>query len=811
MPAKSVYMKGLAASLIVLACFPSLIFAQQNAKLSGYVAAKDKAVIESGAVSLLRVKDSSVVKMTAITKAGAFLLEDLASGNYLLATNVLGYARMLQPVTVMASQQVKTDTIFLEPVTASLGNVTVRTQKPFIEMKAGVTIINVDAAISNVGATALEVLEKSPGVAVDKDGNISLKGKQNVLVWLDGKQTYLPPADLATMLGNLPASQLEQIEIMTNPTAKYDAAGSSGIIHIRTKKLRTSGLNGNLTVAYGQGRFYKTNETALLNYRNGKFNLFFSYGYFGNRSFTDLYALRTYYAADDVTVRARYEQPGALFSTARGHNIKTGVDYTLSSKTSIGVVLIGNFLNRTNGGNSPAYWLNAAGQKDSSILTTSDNSAHWRNIGTNVNVRHTLSKTSELTADFDYLGYRTENNQFFQNTFSNSSTVEGLKGILPSQVDIFSGKADYSLGLAQGWKLESGWKSARVNTDNVADYYALLNGGYTPDLGKTNHFIYHETIHALYGNILHEAGKITVQAGLRFESTAYDATQKGNAARKDSSFSKQYQGLFPSAMFSIQADSNHSFSLSAGRRIDRPAFQKLNPFVFVINKYTYQQGNPFFKPQFTWNLEFTHNYRDKLLTTLSYAYTKDYFSQIFYANANNIIVYSEGNLGKMQNYGISVSTQLQPAKVWSMNFSVSVNHKRIEGYVWSPLTASLTQVNLNMNNQFRLKKGWGLELSGFYNGAEQELQEITDPTGQLAAGVSKQLFKNKATVKLNVRDIFYTQAMKGFTIFEHATEYFKLTRDSRVVNLALTWRFGKSSSNNRANREIEEGKRMGNG
>jgi iron complex outermembrane receptor protein len=234
--------------------------------------------------------------------------------------------------------------------------------------------------------------------------------------------------------------------------------------------------------------------------------------------------------------------------------------------------------------------------------------------------------------------------------------------------------------------------------------------------------------------------------------------------------------------------------------------------VFVINKYTYQQGNPFFKPQFTWNLEFTHNFKDLLLTSLSYSYTKDYFSQIFYANANNIIVYSEGNLGRMQNYGISVSTQLQPAKIWSLNFSASLNYKKIEGYVWSPLTASLTQANLNMSNQFRLKKGWAFELSGFYNSSEQELQEITDPTGQLSVGVSKQLFNNKASIKLNARDVFYTQAMKGFTIFEHATEYFKLTRDTRVVNLAFTWRFGKTFKDTRrsAGGATEESKRMGN-
>jgi iron complex outermembrane receptor protein len=802
---------AIVAFVIVCLC-NTVLFAQTGAKVSGYVADDKKSPVESGTVSLLKAKDSSLVKITTVSKTGLFELENIKPGSYLLSTQVLGFGRSLVTVTVTAGNPVMTDTIFLQPVANSLGNVTVRSQKPFIEMKAGTTIVNVEASVTNVGANALEVLEKSPGVSVDRDGNISLKGRQNVLVWLDGKQTYLPPADLAVLLSSMPATQLDQIEIMTNPTAKYDAAGSTGIIHIKTKKLRTQGLNGTLTLGYGQGRYYKTNNSLLLNYRNSSFNAFLTYSYAGNKGFTDLYAKRTYYDNDDVTVRALYEQPGYLFGHGRSHTVKTGIDYTVSTNTSMGLVLTGIFSNRLSGGNSPAYWINKSGTIDSSILTTSDNSTDWRNLGINLNLRHNFSKTQELAVDVDHLGYRIENNQYFINTISTTNSSDALKGYLPSTVNIMSGKADYSETFTSGLKLEAGWKSARVNTDNIADYYAQSSGGaWNPDLGKTNHFIYQETIHALYTNLSKQSGKLTMQAGLRYENTSYDANQRGNAMRKDSSFSRRYDGLFPSAMLTIEADSSNSFSVTAGRRLDRPAFQKLNPFVFVINKYTYQQGNPYFKPQYTWNLELTHSFKNILMTSVSYGYTRDYFSQIFYATADNIIIYSEGNLGKMINYGISVSTQLQPIKIWSLTLSGSLNHKIIEGEVWSEMRTSFNTVNINMNNQFRLRKGWSFELSGFFNSGEQELQEITDPSGQVAAGVSKQLLNNKATLKFSVRDIFYTQWMKGFTVFEHATEYFKLTRDTRVANIAFTWRFGKTYKDNRRPNVgvTEESKRMG--
>ena len=320
-----------------------------------------------------------------------------------------------------------------------------------------------------------------------------------------------------------------------------------------------------------------------------------------------------------------------------------------------------------------------------------------------------------------------------------------------------------------------------MRTDNIT----------LPDFEKTNHFIYEETIHAAYASIEKKAEKVTVQGGLRYEYTTYNAHQLGNPARKDSSFSRKYDGIFPTAVASWQIDSLNGISLTIGRRIDRPRFQSLNPFVFVINKYTHQSGNPYFIPQYTWNTELTHTFKNIFVTSVSFSYTKDYFSQIFYHDSTGIITYTEGNLDNMKNVGLSVSAQLPPFNWWSFSFEGVVNHKMIKGFVWNERKASLTQANFNLNNQFVFSKGWSAELSAFYVLREQELQEVTYPTGQLSFGIAKQIFNNKGTIKFTARDILYTQKMEGFTNFKQATEYFIIKRDTRAASISFTYRFGK--------------------
>jgi outer membrane receptor protein involved in Fe transport len=363
-------------------------------------------------------------------------------------------------------------------------------------------------------------------------------------------------------------------------------------------------------------------------------------------------------------------------------------------------------------------------------------------------------------------------------------------------------------------KVEGGWKSSRINTDNLADYEYLDGITWKSDPGRSNHFLYREYIHAFYASAETKTENWNMQGGLRYEMTNYDADQLGNSVVKDSSFSRKYNSLFPSLALSWEADSLNSFSFSAGRRIDRPAFQKLNPFLFIINKYTYQVGNPFYRPQYTWNFELTHMYKNMLVSGISYSETHDYFSQIFPIDSNGIVLYTEGNLGKMRTVAASIGLQLSPVTWWSLNAQVVFSHKKMEGAIDKAYEARINQAHVNLNNQFRFNKGWSAELSGFYTSKSQhDIQEIVDPAGQLSIGFSKNVLQNKGTIRLAARDLFYTQWMKGNTYFTGAHEYFKLTRDTRVLTLSLVYRFGKSFKTIKHSQGAagEEMQRVGNG
>jgi len=680
--------------------------------------------------------------------------------------------------------------------TSLLKEVTLSGKRPPVQLLADRTIVNVDASVTNSGATLIEVLEKSPGITLDHDGNISIKGRQGVTITIDGKPVQVSGTDLNNLLNGLTAAEVDQIEIIDNPSSKYDASGNAGIINIKTKKNRQKGFNGNLNIAVSQGRYTRNVNSISLNRYQGKFNVFSILTLNLNQNFADLYALRKYYETDNETISAMLAQPSFFKGRSPTFSLKTGVDYFINKKTTLGISLLGTSYNRKTTGNTDAIWMNNMGLIDSVITTNSVNRDKLKNGGININGRHSFSDTKELTVDFDYLGYKINNSQQFTNNLVHTNGyTENLTGNIPSSINILTGKADYIVSFTRGLKLETGWKSSYVETNNRAEYFENDGTGTQPDLGKTNHFLYNENILSLYASIEKRFTGLTLQGGLRYENTSYDAEQLGNSIRKDSSFSRKYDGLFPSARISVHLDSINVLSLSAGRRIDRPPFQSLNPFIFVINKYTYQSGNPFYRQQYTWTTDITHTYKNILVTSLSYSITKDYFSQIYLTDSSGIFYYTEGNLDKMENFGLSVSAQVSPFKWWSVSAQVAVNYKKIKGFIWNERKASLTQMNFNINNQFKFNKGWSGEISGFYKTHEQELQEISDPAGQVSAGFAKQVFNTRGTVKFLMRDIFYTQAMKGTTTFLRATEYFGIARDTRAASIAFTYRLGKSEKN----------------
>ena len=774
-------------------------FAQSNGKISGTIKeGGNQQILKGASISLLHSSDSSLAKASITDKDGNFFFENINQGIYFLTASYIGRKTVNSKSFVLSADKptVVVEVLQLLPNGKDLKEVSVISKKAFIERKIDKTVVNVDASVTNAGSTAMDVLEKSPGVTVDKDGNISLKGKQGVMIMLDGKPSFLSGAELANLLRNMSAANLDQIEIMTNPSAKYDAAGNSGIINIKTKKTKQKGMNGSLTLGYGQGVYAKTNNSLNLNYRNGKFNIFSTLSVNQRKNYQHLDIKRVYKNMDQ-SVTAIFDQNARMLHNNGSNSAKIGVDYYASKKTTIGFVVSG-FINPEKQTNlNTSYLKNGFGIVDSVAVSTGSEDGSWKNGAINFNLRHQFDSAGrEFIMDIDYMDYNATKTQPFSNiTYLPNGTVSNsnqLVGELPSVIKIYSAKADYTHPVKNIVKIETGIKTSFVNTDNTAGYFNIINDVKHPDYEKSNRFRYKENINAAYFNASKEIKKWGFQAGLRLENTNYSGNQFGNPQRTDSSFTKSYVGLFPTMFVSYNANEKNQFSFSYGRRINRPAYEDLNPFMFYLDKYTYGEGNPFLRPSYANVLEMSHTFQQWLTTTVNYSHTKDLFSEIFEPRGYATVI-KQGNLASADNASISVSAQKPLTKIWTLIVYSEANYSQYKGLTFGNSEKRTGNIYLvNINNQFKFNKGWSAELSGFYRTKGIEGQVSINPLSQVNAGVQKEILKKKGTLKLNIRDAFFSMVQNGKLDILNTDASFHQYGDSRVVSLNFTYRFGKS-------------------
>lgn len=780
------------AMLILL--FIAILQGAYSQVLRVQVSDQHKSLLKSASVSFINIVDSSDRMIQITGDSGTAVFKTEPAKTYLLEVTLKGFQSWRDTVTF--GKQEKIDRFIpvqMNPAYQEMHAVTVSGQKNFLTVKNGKTIIYVDASLTSAGSNAMEIFQNLPGVNVNRDGTIVLKGKAGVLVLVDGKPTYLSGSELGTYLETLNASQISQVELMEHPPAKYEAAGSAGIINIVTKKSSGLGQFGTLTFNYLQGRFPKFNQTLNYSLRKKRWDL--SVNLHSNQfsTYLDLHAFRRYFQKNTLADSLNLDQYTIFHVNGYTHNFRTEFNYTLSENTDIGFQVSGLLLQRNTTSEGSAEWMNPTGNSDSLLLTSAHNTSKWKNLGGSLHFHHRFSKQTEINADADYLQYQFNGRNEFDNRLQGNIENESYTGNLPAQLRILSGKADISHQVSENLELEGGWKSSSIHTDNIADYLYFDGTTQVEDKQKSNHFIYSEINHAAYFSMRLKKEKWTIESGLRYEHTLYKGHQIGNEVNPDSSFTNNYGAFFPNATISYTKDSSNSFSLSVDRRIDRPAYQKLNPFVYIINKYTYQLGNPYFKPQFSWSATVSHNYKDLLQTSFTLSRISDYFSQLFYSNADGLVIYTEGNAGNALDLGLSVTWQCKPAPWWNFSLSVSVNHKTIDGTVITPIHASIWQETLNSVHQFRLGKGWLAEISGNYISRSQtDIQEIVDPTGQLACSIGKSIWNNKVSLKLGGRDLFHSQRMNGHTLFQQSDEFFQEFRDSRMVTLSISYRFGKT-------------------
>ena len=777
-------------------------------KVSGQVIDGNTKTIEAATITLLRAKDSSVAKISAANKNGDFVFENVIEGKYFVSITAVGHTKGFSELfeITQTNTNVTLKTIELVPVAKNLTGVTVAAKKPLIEQKIDRTIVNVEASITNVGTSALEVLEKSPGVSIDKDGNISLKGKQGVQVYIDGRPSYLSGADLANYLRSLSSNQLDQIEIMTNPPAKYDAAGNAGIINIKTKKTKQFGYSGSISSTWSQGRYPKVSESFNFNYRKNKLNLFTTLGYNYRKNWQDLDIQRKFIEHSTKEIKSHFDQESRIKDEGQSYNAKVGFDYFVNKKTTFGAVFTGYYNPGLFTNQSDVLISDANQVLLSQTLAKTSNDREWKNFSTNVNFRHLLDTTGqEITADFDYLTYRTSNSQYLVNAYYDpngmpTKKADTLLGSLPQEIDIYSAKIDYTLPLKKGAKFEAGVKTSFVETDNNAIYDSVNYGMSVPDYGRSNHFIYEENVNAAYVNYSRPLTKKWFgQFGLRLENT--NAT--GDLVTTGQKFDRHYTQLFPTAFIQYKASEKNSFVLNYGRRIQRPNYQDLNPFILFLDKYTFEQGNPNLQPQFAHNIELTHSFKGIINTTLNYTKTTDIINEVLEQNTDKNETYvKKDNIAKQRQYGISVSASGTIKKLWTPNLWVNLYNNAFEGVInGDHVKTGATTLQANLQNQFKLGKTLSAELSGYYNsGGVQGVFQIKS-FGMVNMGISQQVFKGKGTLRLTGRDIFRTQKIKGHIEYSNIDASFQQRRDSRQVALGFTYRFAKGKVGNTPKRK----------
>ena len=765
-------------------------------------------------ISLLSLKDSLPQKLAVAKADGTFSIVISKEATYLLSATHIGFTKVYtKAITLMAGSDADVK-IYLAKEPASLKSITVTTNRPLLEVKGDRMIVNIEGTVNNIGTTALEVLRKSPGVMVDSDDNISMSGKTGVFIFIDGRQSPLTGADLSVYLQSLQSGQLESIEIISNPSAKYEAAGNGGIINIRLKRNKAFGTNGSMSAGYGIGTFAKYNGSFSINHRNRRLNIFGTYTYAHNRN---LVTTDTYRALADSI----FDQQAQRVITDRPHNIQVGLDVFINPKSTIGILA-----------NAVPGQLLIDNTSTTAIMHKNSNVAYRRldakgvadnqrkNNSLNVNYRF-AADGRELNVDADYAHYNNVNDQYQPNFyFDNNSTLLFSRiyhMVSPSDITMYAAKGNYDFNRGGGqWSI--GGKYSTIESINDLKRFNVTAATEKMDSLRSNAFTYRENIAAGFARYTKTYKKISWQMGLRAEATHVDGASNayrwnGHYIPYDSLFQKSYIDLFPSLFITYKKDKNHHWSLNAGRRIDRPAYADLNPFEFRVDEYVYRRGNTQLRPQYTNQVEVVHLYKNKFTTIFNYSHVKDVFTQIFDTVEQTKSFITKTNVATQDIANLILNYSFQKGR-YSGFVNLNPFYNRYRSNFGKDRNLNLEAFSCIVKSQqaYKFKGGLVGELSLLYNSPGIGLGFFKGPGfGSVDVALAKTFLQNRMSLKAAMSDLFFTNQLKGTSFF--AGQYMQVNRtfEPRLFRLNVTYRFGSSTVKAARQRKTlleEENKRL---
>ncbi|MBL8016763.1 MAG: TonB-dependent receptor [Ignavibacteria bacterium] len=756
------------------------------------------APIEGADITLNRVKDSSFVKGISTDASGKFILTDVPFGRYYLKASLVGYNfAVVSGITVNPnSVDVTVEPIKLSTGGTSTEEIVVESEKSQIEFKPDKKVFNVGKNISNQGSSVIDLLKEIPSVTVDQDNNISLRGSEGVKILIDGRPSGLEGTNRGDMLAQIPALQVESIELITNPSAKYEAEGSSGIINIIMKKNENRGMGYNGTLGLNIGTRDKYSGQLSFSLKNKKYNLYGNYGYNSNRMIFSGFNQRfNYLNSDSYFTDERSNARGHM----RGQNAKFGVDFFVDPQNSIGLSFNLRSTKRSRFDVTDNLVYSNSDVLTSQYYNTTTHEDDGLNYDIAANYTRKFKNPQQIfTAD---LSFSRDKDDEVTSTFDTY-----ISPVVPEPVnrneytaekdDAYIADLNYTHPFSKDAKLETGYRGSYKKRDNdyrveTLDY---TTGLYDIDVNSSNNFIYKEQIHAGYGIYTQSIGSFGFSLGARVEQTIV----KGELTNNGQTFDRSYIDFFPSASVSQKLSKTSEIQLSYARRVNRPRTRQLNPFVTISmmgGTNSLSQGNPNLNPEFTdaFELSYIHYFPFATITpTFFYRQTKDQISRSRTLIDSVTTLSTFVNYNKSKFYGGELIVNATPVKVWSLNGTFSYYKTEIDA---SNLGAGLSNSGYSWTaramSTLMLPADFSFQASYFYSGKNYNAQGTFEPFSMLDAAIKKDLFNKRLSLTLRVSDLLDEAKFRANISGNGYSEIFERKRDARTFHLNISYKFGQ--------------------
>ncbi len=820
---KNIYLMAsvgrLCFGLALLATFAASVAVAQEGQIQGVLQDAEKEAVIYASVALYVSADSSMIKVETSDDAGVFRIKGVEAGNYFLKASFVGLEDLeVSGIEVTPNEMKDMGILTFASGATELSEITVTTTRALVEVKPDRTVFNVQGTINSVGEDALALMKKAPSVAVDNNDNISVLGRTGVRIFVDGKVLPIAGDELTSYLESLPAEQIDRIDIITNPGAKYEAEGNAGIIDIRLKRDENLGTNGSVSTSFSQGRHSRANLSGTMNYRNRFMNVFGSLGVGDRNTFNDMLfeSYQNNLLLNEINNSTRVN---------RSFNYRVGTDFFLGKQQTVGFLIGGTVNDRSREALNIIEISEQMEQApiDSVLVARNQLDGSGSNYTINVNYRYDISKNSNFNIDLDYGSYLSESERFSPNRYYKTSNEEELLSerinvMKPdSDIKIYTAKLDYDRPLAGG-QFGIGTKLSHVNSYNTFLFFNQLGGEDIRNDQRSNIFEYGETVYAGYVSYNRPINQQwSFSSGVRLEQTDAEGTLSPfDPDLAEPPVIQNYLSVFPNFGLSWTPKPSHSFNLAIGRRINRPDYQVLNPFENRLSELSYEKGNPRLQAEIVNNVELGWTYQYRYNFKLGYSKTEDQITRLIAPDevdpAAAFITWA--NLAEQTVLSGNVSAPMQFGQKWNAFFNLSASYLDNQADYGDGQIVDLQAFTYSIYMQHTFPLAWNLrgEVSGYYSGPGiwGGVFEYED-SWSLNLGLQRKFFRDQLNVKLAANDIFYRSWWQGVSNFAGLESYGQGKNDSRRVSLSLSYNFGNQQVKSRKRKTgiEEESKRVG--